>query len=535
MKKIIAMLVALMMLALPMAGLAENAFGVDYYTQAIESGRRVTTNMYVENIAADFTGDEAVDQIITDLLSAVSITTYSQDNEEFFALGLKQEQTGKVADLLTLGFAQDDDVNVITSNLLGGAIAVSAEEAPILMERLIDVLAMIGLFTEEDAQMLKDELATVIAAAPSEAAMEDEIMAMIEGIDFTALDFSALTDAFLPVLESVETAEVTMQPKNCDPAVNMVPLNITGEQMKTMMTSFFRFIKANPQLAEVSGYFYDMMLSSAVAMAEEEIPTYTEMLDKMLAEMDEEINIEGDTTVTVYLGEDGMPVMAEVKFPEQEANDAAAVAETVSHTYVPTITYTRLTMNEVAAHSIVMDIDNVDMTLNLAIRGENITVSFAVAEDGMTMFQMNMEIIDRSAENLIAFDMDMNMTIVDDEQYDIAYNEETQRYEMVQLDPVTIEFGMKIVSDTVLNGIDFTSREAITISVAGKDYCTIVAESASAQPGASIADGEVVRPAALTDADFANWFVGVINGLQTWLYTVIEALPASILNLMMTM
>jgi len=533
MKKIVAMLMAIMMLVLPMAGLAEGIFGVDPFTQAIENGRRVTTNVYVENIAADFTGEEAIDQIIVDLLSALNITTYTQDNEEYFALGMKQ-QNGEVADLLTFGFAQKDDVTTLSSNLLGGAIAVGKDEAQPVVERLIDTLVLIGLFTEDDAQMIKEEMGAMIASMPDQTAMEAELEAMIAKIDFMALDFSALTDAFLPVLESMQMGEVTMQPKNCDPAVNVVTLNITGEQMKAMLTSFFRFIKANPQLAEVSGYFYDMVLSSVAVMAEgEEIPTYNEMLDKMLAEMDEEINIEGDTTVTVYLGEDGMPVMAEVKFPEQNASDEEAVAETVSHTYVPTITYTRLTMNEVAAHSIVVDVDNVDMTINLVAKDETVTVNFAVAEDGATLFLMNIDCLNRSAENLIAFDMLIDFTIVDNEQYDYEYNEATGNYETIKLDPVTIEFGMKITSDTDLDAL--TSKNTFTINAAGKDYLTIVTDTAVVDAGASIADGDVLRLAALEDADFANWFVGVINGLQTWLYSAIEVLPASVLNLIMSM
>jgi len=180
----------------------------------------------------------------------------------------------------------------------------------------------------------------------------------------------------------------------------------------------------------------------------------------------------------------------------------------------------------------VVDVDNVDMTINLVAKDETVTVNFAVAEDGATLFLMNIDCLNRSAENLIAMDMNINMTIVDDSQYDYEYNAETGDWDMIQLDPVTTEIALKIVSDTALNGVDFDSRNAFTIGVNGKEYCTIHVDYVSGEAGPSIMDGEVIRPAALSDADFANWFVSVFNGLQSWIYTVVQALPASVLNMM---
>ena len=520
MKKILAMLMALMLLVLPFGGMAEDAVN-DYYTKALESGRRVTTTMYVGEVAPSFTGEAAIDQIINDLLNAVNVTAYEQNEELYFSLGMKQEATGAIADLLTFGAASKDGVGYVSSNLLGGTIAVSMDEVEPLVLRLVDMFELAGFITENDAKMIREEMPAIFDQF--EAELKNAMTTAVAEVDVFSLDYSAFTDVLKPIIDRVEKTDVAMQPRNCDPAASVVNVTITGAELEELLVACIRFIQANPALLT------EFQAGFEAAMAETgETASFEEQLEQAVAEMQEDIDIKGDAVISLYLDEKDEPVYMLATLPEMESGDSVA-----ENAVVPTVTYTRMTMNDSVAYSFVANAGQTDVTLNVIDKGVNVAVNFAVANEGATVFAMNLEATDRSAENLIAMDMNINMTIVDDSQYDYEYNAETGDWDMIQLDPVTTEIALKIVSDTALNGVDFDSRNAFTIGVNGKEYCTIHVDYVSGEAGPSIMDGEVIRPAALSDADFANWFVSVFNGLQSWIYTVVQALPASVLNMMM--
>lgn len=531
MKKFAALLLSLMLLVMPMAGLAETTDEttyaseleavmaalaqeedvVDYTTKAIEAGRRITTTISVGDVADSFVGEETVDQVIADLLEAINLTYYVQNDEEYFSIGMKQAATGEIANLLDFGFAYDDGKAYIASNLLGNTITVSADEVEPLLNRLLDMCAMAGLLEEDDVKSMKSELSAMIEMVKAEA---EGIMqsAANANIDFAALDYSAIIDAVAPILSRIQTNAVTMQPKNSDPAVAEMSVEVTGDELEALIISFFRFIQANPDMmaAFETGY------NSAAAGVQ--VPTAEESLNQMIEQMGQEMQIDGNAKLQIFVDEAGMPVSAVITLNVEGAQ--------------PAITYTRLTMNDSVAHSVVAVIDTVDITVNVIDKSPAVTVNLAVAEEGVTLFSASVEALDRSAENLIAFDMLFVMDIVEP-QYDYQYNAISESYEVVELEPVTTQICAKLVTDTVLNGVDFTDNNALTIGVNGKDYLTINIDSVTSEPGASIKDGTVVQPAAMSDADFANWFVGVYNGLLNWVYSVIPALPASVMNLMM--
>ena len=62
---------------------------------------------------------------------------------------------------------------------------------------------------------------------------------------------------------------------------------------------------------------------------------------------------------------------------------------------------------------------------------------------------------------------------------------------------------------------------------------TVFGEAYTADPVPSIKDGNVVRLATLTDAEFANWFAGVMNAIQSWPMTLLMSMPAELLQMMM--
>lgn len=511
MKKIVAMLLALVMMALPFAGLAEldlkgmlnevkadfkDAAGKNYQQNALEAGRRVTANVTLDWLPESLTGEAAVDQVINDIVDNLGMSWYEQNDEVYFSLGMKQE-SGEMADLITFGGAVKGEELFLSSNLLGGTFALTADEALPLLERLMDMLAMIGMIEESDLEQAKAMLPEMLPAISDYSELMGSAMALNK-LDVLSLNYNAIKKAVKPIVARMETADVLVQPKNCDAAVSAVTLDITGEDAIALLKAMVQFIEDNAVLRDYYDQYFAYMISMEPSMAEElGADSFSGMMDKMIAEL-EKTDMEG--TMHLYMGLDaqGRPVSAELTVPGEEV----------------AVVYTRLTQNNGVAHCVVFDMDDVDMTIDVLDAGKTAVVNVAMAEDGETIMNVKVDVTDRSAENLIAFDMTMVMDINDEEM------------------PMSIKLALS--DDVNINGVDYDEKMDMIFSVNDVDFLAAHAVIQSAEPGASITDGEVVRPAQLSEADFANWFVGVYNSLFSWVSGVIMKLPVSVQNLLMS-
>ena len=507
MKKLTALLLALLMLVLPFGSLAETVTG-DFRADAIEAGRRITTTTTLSNVTNNLTGDPAVDEVIVDVLNALVITAYEQNGEFYYAISLKQDN-GDIADLLSLGVALDGNDAYILSNLIGGTIVVSADEAVSVLNRLVDMFVMIGMFTEEDAAYLKEELTL----------MWDELVAeyaSMLSMETAALDFDSYnTTALLALVETladkvVVAEEMDILPRNCDNPVEMVTVTISEQDAVEIVELLVQFIIDNPALADYLAYAMDYEYSIApyLSMTETEI-TFAEYLqmsvDELKAEIGEATN---NVVIRLWMGEDGMPVAADLSTVKIETGE---VEETL-------INYTRLTMNDTVAHSAVLTVGVGSLTLNVIEKANGVSANFAVASDGATVLELKVDWTDRSAENLEAGDVVI---------------------ELVEYDEYAFESGMlalklSVAYDILHNGVDFTEQYAATLNVDGKDYFTLNVNAATSEPGDSIKDGAVVRPAELSDADFANWFVNTYMSFSSWLQNAMLTLPTSVYTLLNT-
>lgn len=567
MKKMTAWLLALLMMVMPFAGLAEAddasvpATALDlasflsaeevsnYYDDAIAAGRRVTTTLTLSNVATDFTGEAAVDQVIADVLNALNITVYQQGDETYFAIGMKQE-SGEVADLLTMGFAMAGDDGYFASNLIGGTIVLSADEVVPVCERLMDMFVMIGFIEEEAAEELKAELPELIEQIKAEYAAAMDAATATADIDILTMNYTALTDYIAKITGKVVVSEVTMQPKNSDPAVSMATVTLTPAEMNEMLAAFLQFIKDNPDFADAVAAEMDFENTFAMEFSgvAGETVTFTEFLDQLIEESAKTEVFSGDVVYRIWLGEDGIPVAMDAVAPmaveevnAAEVSDAEEAGVTVSEeapTQKITLNYTRLTLNDGVAHSAVVDVDGAaSLTANVVIKDKAVNIGFAMAEAGETLLDMKIDVTNRSAENLMAADVVVDLTVNEATVGVSAYTyvgDEVTTYPVEQVENASFNVKVAFTSDTVLNGVDFVEKDTITISVKGKDYCTINAECLTSDFGASIMTGKVVRPAELSDADFANWFVGVYNSLYSWAGSLMYALPTSFMNLMTT-
>ena len=108
MKKLLSLMLALMMLAIPMLGTAETLFGAMYepyldmnlaefgiltdvpvnsyqlYYDALEAGRELQSTVTISPIAEGLIGDEKTEKAVNDLLQALEIKSSIQGNEASF-------------------------------------------------------------------------------------------------------------------------------------------------------------------------------------------------------------------------------------------------------------------------------------------------------------------------------------------------------------------------------------------------------------------------------------------------------------------
>lgn len=506
MKKLTACLLAIMMLAMPFAAMA------DYAQDALDAGRRLTSVIEYD-MPVGLTGDPDVDQIISDVVDALHVTSTQQGDEIGFALGLKQPD-GSVNDVLTFALATADKDAYIASNLLGGTIVISAEEIVPVVNRLVDLFVLLGFFGEEDAQEIKamlTELEQMISAELANVAVPADF-----DIDVTKLDVTALNAMLTRIMEKMTVAEVTMQPKNCDPATQVYTVTLTPDEMNEMLVSILQLLKDN---AEVLAPLTDSFMQGFNAGSGEQI-TFEELIDTAMTELPKEQIYAGDVTYRVFVGEQGQLCAMEAVAPMD--------AETTL-----TMNYSCLTMNDSQAHSFIFAMADVDMTLNLVVAEKTVNATLDVAQAGVNQLSVRCDVTDRSAENLIACDVNVEFTGNMGADVDYVFNEETEEWEIVEGEPAYLTIGVNLKQDVALDGVDFTEKDEIVLSVAGMEILRATGTTVTGDPVESIMAGKVVRPAELSDADFANWFVGVYNNLSNWLMTLITSLPASVTNLLM--
>lgn len=528
MKKLTAFLLAMLMLVLPFGTLAEDnadafdfsAFlaqeeATDLITRALENGRRVTNTIYLKDVSETFTDDPAVDEVIADVLNALVLTGYSQGEESGFAFSMKQE-SGEVADLLTGAWALAGEDAYISTNLLGGTIVISEPEVVPVMQRLVDMFVMLGLFEKEEAEQIKAEMPEIWETFKDEFATAFDAVTTMENVDPMTLNYSALTSLADSLKEKVTVGEMDILPRNCDTATSMITVTLTADDVKNILISCIQFIKDNPVLADYIALEmqYEQTIAPEMAgMTDEQVDFYG-FLDKAIEEIRNEEFLQGDIVARIWLGEDSLPVAAEVVMPIENGEETADL----------TVNYTRLTMNEMVAHSILMKAPDTDMTVNIVDKGENATITLALAAESKTVLDMTIDFADNSTEDMDAFTAVIDMAVTEE---DYSYADDTTK-------DVTTAIKLTIDGQTVTKGVDFEQKVAVKVAVNEKEYLTICFDTVTSDPVDSIINAGAVRPAQLNDNDFANWFVSAYMSLYTWAENLLMVMPASLMNLMTT-
>lgn len=499
MKKLTALILALVMLALPAMGLA--ASPVELLSAAVEAGRPLSGK--VSFVGGEMPLDANTAAIVNDVLNALSFRFDEQEGDapqSDFALVL----SGK--DVLTFALAEKGEDYYLKSNLLGeDTVAFTADEGVTILERFMQVLVDAGTMTQSDADELKQQLDAMMSGSATS----------VEEFDPASLDTSELVAYITKIAERAKTEEVTAQPKNCDQAKTVITFSLTGEEVAKVYEITFKMLQKNDAfMAQL-----DQMLQSANSKP----ATGKELMDEAIAKMNEAFTgIVGDVPFAFYENEAGELVYATMDMAMREDMDDDDIITMA-------VEYARLTVNEGVTHNVNViakedgkDADGVSMTVNVLAGEKRTFVDFAMAEidDGVTQkpiisvaFNLDKDRTETTAKDQMVWDM----VIVDDDTKE--------------------EMGITIKADLngAKNGEDATLQADVKFFLKGaqKELFTVKVDAATGTAAPSIVTDAAVRPAPMDDAEF-NAFVGqAFQNAQVAFVTALQNLPESVLQMIM--
>lgn len=577
MKKLISLVLAMMMFALPCLAEAPDAgviggadgptslwingemiTGDSLFRDAIAAGRKVSINVSVPEVSGIASGDPTVDAAMTDLFKALGLRVVMQGDEYDMGLSLSEK------DVLTMGLAVNGDDLYIKSNLIGGTIVFSQPEIEPIISRLLDMMVMMEAMTEEEAADIKAQLPAMMAQL--EAAIKQSAGSNLTMEDLLAMDYSAFEGVYMDILSDLEEVGEITVPGMCDPATHGVRLSMDNAEFVNVIRAFFKFIKDNPKMLEavaregayptvesrkadweMNGKLYQdygFYESEEAYIAAH--PTCAEALDMVLAELDTVKMLDGEFVVTIYFNGENQIVYLTAVLPmftaEEGLLEADENAEVKGTTEILNVVYTRQTVAQGVSHVCNIDVEGEGATIDVLAQEKAWTIRMGDMASQETMLTINV-----TEENgVIKGDFDTyeeglagNFSffhVADEKQFktDIVLNMfhgEEYLTGHPNEEPMSLSFAY--VCDYARDGVDFGGKEILTVGVNEMTF-VVDMDIQTSEPDESIMAGSVIRPAELDDAAFANWFVGAYNAMNSWMGNALMALPQSVLMLILS-
>lgn len=569
---------------------AEPAFILpgDLELAALEAGRKGTTTLAVTDVSGINTGDADMDAALVELIKALGVTSSAQGDESGFAVTISGNS------VLDMGLSLSGDDIYVKSNLLGGTIVIGADEVETLVNRLMDMLVMMEAMTEEEAAQFKDIFGSLAETIP--AAMQNEAFnATLTEEDLLTMDFSAVTAALETVMAKAQPVVDPVIPKNCDPAVIGMTLNATNEDVVMVSKAMLQFVKDNPKLMNYIGgefgigtedqliYMWNALEEYSGYESWEEFradnPTLEDIIDEAIAELDGKKVLDGDYVISIYVDEAGLPVYMSFTLPlfiEQESlytmvsdagesdmiaspsADMLADLEPKGETKVVELVYYRQTVAQGVSHVINITVDGETATVDALVSGNTTHIVLSAPDEEPIVIDAALEGNDLTTTLTYVPDEETAITCTFDGSYLYTETEYVLAGKLTLVEEFTPEeietptlngltlpgfeahkpkaetntLTLDIKADYDLNGVDFNGVTDIVIEY-NDVHVGLQAKSFTSDADGSIMSGEVIRPAELDDAAFANWFVGVINTINSWAGNLMMALPESLLTMMM--
>ena len=156
MKKLLAVLLSIMMLAMPLTSMAENSV----WDNAARQETTITIHDLNADLVAALGGDDTTMAAINDLLAALSLTGYQQGDEAGFDLNLSGKSVLGMASLTTA--AEENQLMYVSSALLGGVIAVNSKDMEAIEEKFLRATMKMSGQSDEEIEKAIDEIRNAI-------------------------------------------------------------------------------------------------------------------------------------------------------------------------------------------------------------------------------------------------------------------------------------------------------------------------------------------------------------------------------------
>lgn len=494
MRKFTAVLLALLMMALPVLGMA--ASPAEMIEGAAAAGQPIHTAVTFDSGTIPGLDAETA-AIFNDVIDALGFTTDTQENQTNFAMQLSG------TDVLTLAWATEGEDTYINSNLLGGTIAFNATEGDVIIDHLLKMAVDADMLTESDVAEVKQLIEQ----------LKTEMNTQVEAIDLENIDMTALLSVVEELMQKVTTGEVTQQPKNSDPAATVITMKLTGEDITKVYKVIFDVMKNVPQ-------FTQALESASLTMNGEKV-TADEMIAK-LPELADQIGamVQGEIPVEIYLDEAGEPVYG-IMSMTMKAEDETITMD---------MDFARRTVNEGVTYAVTIRAEDAN--------DEGVSITADVLEtEALTTANVGIASIKNGVSEPV-----ITVSVLLNKNYGETKSEENMIVDVVVTDSDSgEEISFKIDMDSEAEvladgGVQYEAEMDLYILGMEEELFTIEVEQLSGKAVDSIVTADAVRPGSMTEDEVAQYVNNdVMNALMNALMGLVQNLPASVLSLVMEM
>lgn len=564
--------------------------------KALAAGRKVSTSVKITEVSGIDTGDARTDAALVDLFNALGFTVSQQGDEFNMALQISGQEALDLGFSLSgedvyLKSSLIGGTVVVGTQELEGLIdrlvdmlimveGMSEEEAADLRAQISGLkqlyadsleLSMASMLTEEDLKNLNmTSIEAFIAFAEDKTVPVDEIVVPRMCDPAVSGEKAVLTNA-----DMVQVVKYFYQFILDNPKL----MNYLGSQL-----GFPTEEEITLQWQSMGQFYMAFKIYESEEAFRAQFQTFEQLLNEMIVEVDASKFLDGEFTVTEYTDADGNVVYATMSLPlflqDQTLMENTSAETAQGETTQINATYTRQTVASGVAHVCNIDVDGEVITIDVLESESGFTLrstdtdtegktwriemnaecSASTEEPGVELLTVTGGIYNEKDQPVLDVLLmgasefsdvrsylsgELTLTVfeypqAEEEAAEAEAAEETaaeqteateHEAEAVDAEPTKTVIVLAFDSDTAINGVDFTGTTNMSLTV---EDVRIAAQAvvATSDPGESIMAGAVVRPAELDDGDFANWFVGAYNSLNSLVVNLIQTLPESVLMLM---
>ena len=491
-KKLLAVLLSILMLVMPMASLAESSVWDD------PARTETTVTLHDMNAAVLGELDESTVNAITDLLAALSLTSYQQGNER----GLSVNLSGKsVLAASILESADDSNVTYATSSLFDGTIAVNSNDMENIGNKYLRaVMKMNGMSDEEiDAEFAKQQetldvavadvtpdFNAVLEAGAAFASMSGEdLLAELEQADLSQLQALLSTD------NQAQLEAVTEQPDDCDPAAQYAKTTVPVDEMNQALGVLLETLHSVPSV----GAYMDAFVAYGGTS-----------WDELLAQVKEIQPYAGDAVGEVWLTEDNQIVrFAATLLVDNDGEEPMPISFVLA----------RKTVDDVATWlGTFKTVDDTVLTLGFTGDAANFTAELTFYMDGTETGAQSKFILQGKNIDTDNSALDLEIQVTND-------------------DEIT-SFGFALTVTKTMDGAQGVCTANLVPRFMGVDIVTFTVEKRTCDAQTAMDVTDVRDLGAMTDEEFQTWFVRVLGQVQNLPMTLMMNLPDSVLTLLMS-